>query len=92
MLPEMHATYEVFKSCNLQHLLHRLLTQTAYTYVEELNPKIICSLLEEEIYLIAKVTLALQAQMYVNRYLPSPSGMMQLIQPFPILGFANANQ
>lgn len=42
--------------------------------------------------LIAKVTLALQEPVCVNSYLPIPSGMIQLIQLFPQLGFASPNQ
>lgn len=42
--------------------------------------------------MIAKVALALQAPIHVNRHLPSPPGMIQLIQPFPAFGFASPNQ
>lgn len=92
MLTETHTTSKIFKSSNLQHLLHRLHSQRAYAYVTELNPKTISSLLKEEIALIAKVTLALQEPVCVNSYLPIPSGMIQLIQLFPQLGFASPNQ
>lgn len=64
----------------------------AHTHVAELNPKIISSLLEEEIALIAKVTLALQAPVFANSYLPNASGVIQLSQPFPAFGFTNPKQ
>lgn len=72
----------IFSTSCTDYILKR-----AYTYVAELNPKIISSLLTEETALIAKVAPALQAP-----DLPSHSGMTQLIQPFPTFGFSNLNQ
>lgn len=90
MLTEMRIKPQIFKNSNLQYLLHRLRTQN--NMLQSLIQRLFTLLLKEEIALIAKVTLALQEPMCVNRYLPIPSGMMQLIQPFPKLAFANPSQ